>query len=59
METNAPTRWTVVVNARGEHAIMPAERPVPGGWSPAGFEGTEEECASFVETSSTGSREQA
>ncbi|MFF8772664.1 MbtH family protein [Kitasatospora sp. NPDC015120] len=43
------TRWTVLVNDEEQHALHPAALPVPAGWRPAGFTGTEDACESWVD----------
>ncbi|WCN83984.1 MbtH family protein [Micromonospora sp. LH3U1] len=43
------SRWTVLVNHEEQYGLFPADRPSPGGWRPAGFEGTEEECVAHVD----------
>ncbi|HLU99138.1 MAG TPA: MbtH family NRPS accessory protein [Thermobifida alba] len=44
-----PRRYTVLVNHAGQYALHPATAPVPGGWRPAGFTGTEQECSRHVD----------
>jgi MbtH protein len=50
MDSTTPDQWTVLVNAEGQYGLFPADRPVPGGWRPAGFEGTEDSCIAHVDT---------
>lgn len=50
MTSAAPvTRWTVLINPEDQYGLFPAGRTVPGGWRPAGFDGTEDECAAHVD----------
>lgn len=42
-------RWAVLVNHEEQYGLFPAGRPAPGGWRPAGFEGTEDECTAHVD----------
>ncbi|WP_424211352.1 MbtH family NRPS accessory protein [Streptomyces sp. BI20] len=51
-----PTTHQVLVNHRGQHALYPAGRAAPEGWSPAGFEGDEEACAAHVDAHWTDTR---
>ena len=46
----------VVVNDEEQYSIVPLEWPVPEGWQPAGFEGSEEECSAFVDEAWTDMR---
>ena len=48
--------FRVVVNDEEQYSIVPLEWPVPDGWRSAGREGTEEECAAFVEETWTDMR---
>jgi MbtH protein len=41
--------WRVVVNAEEQYSVWPAERDIPGGWSAAGFEGSEEACLDHIQ----------
>ena len=42
-------RWTVLINHEEQYGLFPADRPAPGGWRPAGFAGTSDECAAYVD----------
>ncbi|GGZ69818.1 MbtH family NRPS accessory protein [Streptomyces subrutilus] len=44
-----PTTHQVLVNHEGQYALYPAARETPDGWRPAGFDGTEDACAAFVD----------
>jgi len=39
----------VVVNADGDHALWPAMRPVPKGWTQVGPTGPKEDCLAYIE----------
>jgi 2,3-diaminopropionate biosynthesis protein SbnB len=41
--------FTVLVNGEEQYGLFPAARPMPGGWRPTGFEGTEDECIAYVD----------
>jgi len=41
---------TVVVNQEGQYSIWPAELALPIGWVSDGYEGTEEECLTHIES---------
>lgn len=49
MKDNAPGTWAVVVNHARRQALMPADLPVPPGWTATGFTGTEQECVEHVD----------
>ncbi|MFB7243756.1 antibiotic synthesis protein MbtH [Streptomyces populi] len=49
MSDNGPERWTVLVNAEEQYGLFPAELPLPDGWRPADFTGTEDECVRYVD----------
>ncbi|WP_328904045.1 MbtH family NRPS accessory protein [Streptomyces sp. NBC_00441] len=47
---NTPAlRYLVAINDEEQHALWPAETPLPAGWRPEGFRGTEEECVAHVD----------
>ncbi|MEV5602555.1 MbtH family NRPS accessory protein [Streptomyces sp. NPDC052299] len=47
---NTPAlRYLVAVNDEEQHALWPAETPLPAGWRAEGFSGTEEECVAHVD----------
>ncbi|MFD5730788.1 MbtH family protein [Streptomyces sp. NPDC058368] len=47
---NTPAlRYLVAVNDEEQHALWPAGTPLPAGWRPEGFNGTEEECVAHVD----------
>ncbi|HEX5996579.1 MAG TPA: MbtH family NRPS accessory protein [Jiangellales bacterium] len=48
MEEQELTRWAVLVNDEEQYGLFPADRPVPGGWRPAGFTGTAADCQAYV-----------
>lgn len=41
--------WAVLINHEEQYGIYPATARVPGGWRPAGFVGTEDECQAYVD----------
>ncbi|HEV2738182.1 MAG TPA: MbtH family NRPS accessory protein [Candidatus Elarobacter sp.] len=47
-------QWVVLVNGDERYGLFPAVLPVPRGWRPAGFCGSEEACAAFVDERWTG-----
>ncbi|MFD5920262.1 MbtH family protein [Kitasatospora sp. NPDC058201] len=49
MDDRPAAHWTVLVNDELQHGFFPADLPVPAGWHPAGFTGTEDACESYVE----------
>jgi MbtH protein len=42
-------RYVVLVNHEEQYSLWPATKAVPAGWSPAGKEGSEQECMTFVD----------
>ncbi|MFF9066508.1 MbtH family protein [Streptomyces sp. NPDC014891] len=42
-------RYAVVVNDEEQHAVWPEDTPLPAGWRPEGFAGTEEQCVAHVD----------
>lgn len=48
MSTTAP-QYQVVVNDEEQHALWPGDAPLPAGWRPEGFAGTEAECIAHVD----------
>ena len=42
--------FVVVVNAEEQYSIWPARKPLPAGWSDAGFRGPRSKCLDYVET---------
>ena len=40
--------YLVAVNHEEQHALWPAERPLPDGWRPEGFTGGRRECLTHV-----------
>ncbi|MDP9850026.1 MbtH family NRPS accessory protein [Streptosporangium lutulentum] len=48
--------YTVLVNDAGQYALHPDGTGAPRGWCPAGFTGTEEECARHVDEHWTDTR---
>lgn len=51
--------WLVVVNDAGHHALWPAIRPVPDGWTERGPEGTMAECVEWIDAHWTDMRPRA
>ncbi|MEX2628705.1 MAG: MbtH family NRPS accessory protein [Tistlia sp.] len=43
------TVYQVVVNGEEQYSIWPAERELPLGWSPAGKQGSKQECLDYIE----------
>lgn len=41
--------FKVVINHEEQYSIWPADREVPLGWKPIGFEGTKQECLDRIE----------
>ncbi|WP_067460930.1 MbtH family protein [Actinomadura macra] len=50
MSESADRRYQVVVNDEEQYSIWPVGRSVPAGWSAEGTEGTEDECATHIES---------
>ncbi|MER5435276.1 MbtH family NRPS accessory protein [Streptomyces sp. NPDC002588] len=50
MDNTDRARWAVLISSAGQYGLFPADKPVPGGWRTAGFEGTEEACVAYVDT---------
>ncbi|MFD9942793.1 MbtH family protein [Nonomuraea sp. NPDC059023] len=42
-------QYKVVVNDEEQYSIWFAERPLPGGWREAGFEGEKQSCLDHIE----------
>jgi len=40
--------YRVVVNDEEQYSIWPADREVPAGWQPAGFEGSKDESLAYI-----------
>jgi MbtH protein len=45
----AEQTFSVVRNDEDQYSVWPALRPLPLGWSEAGFTGTRPECLTFIE----------
>ncbi|MGW0392171.1 GNAT family N-acetyltransferase [Streptomyces sp. NPDC003042] len=41
--------YDVAVNDEGQYSTWPADRELPDGWKPTGFQGAKEECLSHIE----------
>ncbi|MFF8725821.1 MbtH family protein [Streptomyces sp. NPDC015171] len=41
-------QYHVVVNAEEQYSIWPADREIPAGWSPAGFDGPKQLCLDHI-----------
>lgn len=41
--------YAVVINHEEQYSIWFADREVPRGWKPVGFEGTKQECLAYIE----------
>ncbi|GAT70664.1 mbtH protein [Planomonospora sphaerica] len=50
------SRYAVLVNDAGQHALHPQDAGPPRGWHAAGFSGSEEECARYVDEHWTDTR---
>ena len=42
--------YTVVVNGEAQYSLWRAGRPVPEGWSDAGFSGARARCLEYIDT---------
>ncbi|MER7728134.1 MbtH family NRPS accessory protein [Streptomyces sp. NPDC096323] len=42
--------WKVLINDEEQYALFPEPLSTPGGWREAGFTGSEEACAEYVDT---------
>ena len=42
-------RYAVVINHEEQYSIWPADREVPLGWKPTGFEGTKRQCLDHIQ----------
>jgi MbtH protein len=42
-------QYKVVVNDEEQYSIWFADRPLPGGWREAGFEGAKQSCLDHIE----------
>jgi MbtH protein len=42
-------RYHVVMNHEEQYSIWFAEREVPAGWRPTGFQGTKDECLAHID----------
>jgi MbtH protein len=49
MSEPAVERWRVLANAEEQYGLFPAGQPIPVGWRPAGFDGSEDECQAYVD----------
>jgi MbtH protein len=54
--TEHQPRYQVLVNDEEQYALFPAGLTVPRGWAPAGFSGSEAECAAHVDARWTDTR---
>jgi MbtH protein len=50
------TLYQVVINDKEQYSLLPADRAVPGGWRPAGKEGTKTECLDYIHEIWSGTR---
>jgi MbtH protein len=41
--------FVVVVNSEEQYSIWPIGSDIPGGWSPADFQGSEDECLDHID----------
>lgn len=49
MDTPKPVKYIAVINTEGQYSIWAEHRQMPDGWSPAGFEGSKEECLAHID----------
>lgn len=42
-------QYKVVINHEEQYSIWFADREIPDGWKPVGFEGTKKECLNYIE----------
>jgi MbtH protein len=42
-------RYTVVINDEEQYSIWDETLPVPAGWRPTGFGGSEQDCVSHID----------
>ncbi len=48
--SNAGNVFIVVMNAEEQYSLWPAGRTLPGGWTATGFQGSEEDCLSHIQS---------
>jgi MbtH protein len=48
-EVKDPTIYKVVINHQEQYSVWYADRSNPEGWQDAGFQGSKEECLTFME----------
>jgi MbtH protein len=41
--------YLVVLNHEEQYSIWPADRPLPAGWNPDGFQGGKDACLAHIE----------
>lgn len=44
----SPERYQVVVNDEEQYSVWPVTRPLPAGWTGAGFEGPHSACLEHI-----------
>ncbi|WP_409492238.1 MbtH family protein [Amycolatopsis sp. cmx-11-12] len=49
MDATGTPRRVVLINDEEQYGIYPDGRPIPPGWRTAGFTGSEDECARYVD----------
>lgn len=49
MAVDSARLWKVLINAEEQYALFPESLATPDGWTEAGFTGTEEACAEYVD----------
>jgi MbtH protein len=42
-------KYQVLLNDEEQYSLWPANREIPTGWRPDGFQGTKEECTAHVD----------
>jgi MbtH protein len=43
------TQYQVLLNDEEQYSLWPADREIPAGWRPDGFQGTKDECTAHVD----------
>jgi MbtH protein len=49
MQGPASEDWVVLINTQEQYALYPSDLDLPGGWRPAGFTGSEQDCRTYVD----------
>jgi MbtH protein len=48
-EQNEQETYYVVLNSEEQYSIWFVDKPIPAGWSGAGFKGSRRECLEYIE----------